>query len=81
MSGPPSNQPFSEQIYTYYNQYCASPAVTQQRRVMRNYLLNNHCGSTISNDIKKITNNDISFLLLNADKSEVIQNIVHNFDF
>ena len=43
-----------------------------------NYLLNNHCGSTISNDIKKITNNDISFLLLNADKSEVIQNIVHN---
>ena len=41
MSGPPSNQPFSEQIYTYYNQYCASPAITQQRRVMRNYLSNN----------------------------------------
>jgi hypothetical protein len=41
MSGPPLNQPFSEQIYTYYNQYCASPAVTQQRRIMRNYLSNN----------------------------------------
>ena len=41
MSGPPSNQPFSEQIYTYYNQYCASPAITQQRRIMRNYLSNN----------------------------------------
>jgi hypothetical protein len=41
MSGPPSNQSFEEQIYTYYNQYCASPALTQQRRIMRNYLSNN----------------------------------------
>jgi len=39
--GPPSNQTFQQQIYTYYNQYCASPALTQRRRIMRNYLSNN----------------------------------------
>jgi hypothetical protein len=36
MSGPPSNQPFSEQIYTYYNQYCASPALTHNQ-VIKQY--------------------------------------------
>jgi CMP-N-acetylneuraminic acid synthetase len=41
MIGPPPNQPFSEQIYTYYNEYYAPAAVTQQRRLMRNYLSNN----------------------------------------
>jgi len=41
MVGPPLNQPFEEQIYTYYNEYYAPAAVTQQRRIMRNYLSNN----------------------------------------
>jgi len=31
---------FEYDIYAYYNQYYASAAVTQQRRVMRNYLSN-----------------------------------------
>jgi hypothetical protein len=34
-------QTFNYDVYSYYNQYCASPAVTQQRRIMRNYENNN----------------------------------------
>ncbi len=35
-------QDFTADVYLYYNQYCASPAVTQQRRIMRNYINNNN---------------------------------------
>jgi len=31
---------FEYDIYKYYNEYCASSSVTQQRRIMRNYLSN-----------------------------------------
>lgn len=34
-------QTFNYDVYSYYNQYYASPAVTQQRRIMRNYKSNN----------------------------------------
>jgi hypothetical protein len=32
---------FTIDVYTYYNEYCASPKVTQNRRILRNYLNNN----------------------------------------
>ena len=32
---------FEKQIYCYYNQYYASPAITQKRRQLRNYYNNN----------------------------------------
>lgn len=41
---------FEADVYLYYNQYYASPWVTQQRRIMRNYINNN-------NTIKKSNKN------------------------
>jgi hypothetical protein len=41
---------FEADVYLYYNQYYASPWVTQQRRIMRNYINNN-------NSIKKSNKN------------------------
>lgn len=32
---------FNYDVYSYYNQYYASPYVTQQRRILRNYYNNN----------------------------------------
>lgn len=40
MNLAPGQAEFEKQIYTYYNQYCASPKTTQDRRIMRNYLSN-----------------------------------------
>lgn len=31
---------FTYDVYHYYNEYCASPKTTQNRRIMRNYLNN-----------------------------------------
>ena len=39
--GPPTNQPFEVQVYTYYNQYYATEYETQQRRLLRNLYNNN----------------------------------------
>ena len=36
-----SMQAFNYDVYSYYNQYCASPAVTEKRRILRNYENNN----------------------------------------
>jgi hypothetical protein len=33
---------FTANVYLYYNQYYASPYVTQQRRILRNYINNNN---------------------------------------
>jgi hypothetical protein len=33
-------QQFNYDVYSYYNQYCASEKVTQNRRIMRNYINN-----------------------------------------
>ena len=33
---------FTADVYLYYNQYYASPYVTQTRRIMRNYINNNN---------------------------------------
>jgi hypothetical protein len=56
-TNPPPNyipvkniQDFNYDVYSYYNQYCASPRVTQNRRVMRNYLSN-------QNEVKKFNQN------------------------
>jgi len=43
-------QDFTADVYLYYNQYYASPYVTQQRRIIRNYINNN-------NSIKKANKN------------------------
>jgi hypothetical protein len=37
---------FTRNVYTYYNQYCAPPKITQERRILRNYINN-------QNSIKK----------------------------
>jgi hypothetical protein len=49
---------FNYDVYAYYNQYCASPYVTQQRRILRNYLMT-------QNDIKVANKNNF---INNADK-------------
>lgn len=36
-----SEAAFNYDVYSYYNQYYASPYVTQQRRILRNYYNNN----------------------------------------
>ena len=36
-----SMQAFNYDVYSYYNEYYASPAVTEKRRLMRNYQSNN----------------------------------------
>jgi hypothetical protein len=33
-------QNFNKEVITYYNQYCASPKITQDRRIKRNYINN-----------------------------------------
>ena len=33
-------QNFDREVITYYNQYCASPKITQDRRIKRNYINN-----------------------------------------
>ena len=57
------NQDFEKLIYTYYNQYCASPAVTEKRRIMRNYLSNN----------QSIQQNNVNPFLQNPNKRYYFQ--------
>jgi len=35
-----NKQTFDYDVISYYNEYCASPLVTQNRRIMRNYINN-----------------------------------------
>ena len=35
-----NKQTFDYDVISYYNQYCASPSVTQNRRILRNYINN-----------------------------------------
>jgi len=35
-----NKQTFDYDVISYYNEYCASPRVTQNRRIMRNYINN-----------------------------------------
>ena len=56
-------QDFNFDVYSYYNQYYASPYVTQQRRILRNYL-NNQQSIKEANQNPFLNNNGKKFNLL-----------------
>ena len=67
---------FEKQIYTYYNQYCASPYITQQRRILRNYY-NNQLSINNSNKNYLINKNKkINFLYVNLNTYMIIQDLI-----
>ena len=67
---------FDAQIYTYYNQYCASPSVTQQRRILRNYY-NNQLSINSSNKNYLINKyKKIYFLYINLNSYMFIQDLI-----
>ena len=65
---------FNYDVYAYYNQYYASPYVTQQRRILRNYYSNNQ---TIKESNKNvfINNNSqkINFLYTFSENYMIIE--------
>ena len=56
-------QDFNFDVYSYYNQYYASPYVTQQRRILRNYL-NNQQSIKEANQNPFLNNNGKKFNFL-----------------
>ena len=79
---------FDYNVYHYYNQYCASPRTTQNRRIMRNYQNNllsikeYNRNPFINNQGKKFnflyTNQQNYRLIQNKDKSIVMYILINN---
>ena len=72
---------FTVDVYTYYNQYYASPYVTQQRRILRNYINNNN--TIKQNNINPFINNKnikFNFVYGEAETYMVVQNANKSID-
>lgn len=68
---------FEYDIYAYYNQYYATPAETQQRRIMRNYLSNEQTIKQYNrNPFKNNKNNIFNFLYTIGQTYMIVENKV-----
>lgn len=64
---------FNYDVYSYYNQYTASPYVTQQRRILRNYYNNNLSVKKFNKNPFLNSNNKINFLYTFAENYMIIE--------
>ena len=72
---------FTTDVYLYYNQYYASPYVTQQRRILRNYINNNN--TIKQNNINPFINNKnikFNFVYGEGETYMVVQNANKSID-
>jgi hypothetical protein len=74
-------QQFNYDVYSYYNQYYASEKVTQQRRIMRNYLNNQQSVKKFNqNPFLNNKNKKFNFLYTYAQNYMIIENENNSLD-
>lgn len=65
---------FDYNVYAYYNQYCASPYITQQRRILRNYYNNNQSVKESNKNVFMNNNcQKINFLYTSSENYMIIE--------